>query len=231
MHRDEEPRFSWICPTEFERDRFMDLHGRLLRANSAIMVALVVVIASSLPFVDGRLGLLPAGIGLAVFAGIQRNTDRFARPELWVFCALLGAEAMIVLAIATNDGALSPAMALLCWPVAGMAGRFPDRVSRLGTLYAAMLAGGTVLLSDPGVLSSDPLALSLLLVAIVAVHSVASVFRESDVEHRGSAILDPLTGMLNRAALMNRVEEIEHQSRLTGEPVAVLCGRRPLQAG
>jgi len=222
MHRDEEPRFSWICHTEFERDRFKDLHGRLLHATTAVMIALIVVIMAALPFIDGRLGLLPAGLGFLVFAGIQRNTDRFARPELWVFGALLGAEAMIVLAIATNDGALSPAMALLCWPVAGVAGRFPDRASRLGTLYAAVLAGTAVLLSDPEVLSRDPLGLSLLLVAIVAVHSVASVFRESDVEHRGSSILDPLTGMLNRAALMNRVDEIEHQSHLTGEPVAVL---------
>jgi diguanylate cyclase (GGDEF)-like protein len=222
MRTDEEPRFSWICPNEFERDRFMDLHGRLLRANAAIMIALLVVIALALPLVDGRLGLLPAGFGMLLFAGIQRNTDRFARPELWVFGALLGAQVMIVLAIASNGGALSPAMALLCWPVAGMAGRFPARVSRLGALNGAMLASAAVLLSDSGVLSRDPLALSLLLVAMAAVHSVASVFRESDVEHRGTSILDPLTGMLNRAALMNRVAEIEDQSRLTGEPVAAL---------
>ena len=48
------------------------------------------------------------------------------------------------------------------------------------------------------------------------------MLRDSDVEHRGAAILDPLTGMLNRAALVNRTNEIEYQSRLTGEPVAVI---------
>ena len=77
---------------------------------------------------------------MALFGGIQRNASRFARPELWVFAALLGAEAMIVLAIAINYGALTPAMALLCWPVAGLAGRFPNRASRLGTAYAAVIA-------------------------------------------------------------------------------------------
>jgi diguanylate cyclase (GGDEF)-like protein len=51
---------------------------------------------------------------------------------------------------------------------------------------------------------------------------VSTVLRDSDVEHRGASILDPLTGMLNRTALNNRTAEIEHQSRLTGEPVAVL---------
>jgi diguanylate cyclase (GGDEF)-like protein len=57
---------------------------------------------------------------------------------------------------------------------------------------------------------------------MASVHTVSTVVRDSDVEHRGAAILDPLTGMLNRAALVNRTAEIEDQSRLTGEPVAVV---------
>jgi diguanylate cyclase (GGDEF)-like protein len=222
MRPDEEPRFSWICRDEFERARFLDLHGRLVPANTVILLTLVAVIAVALPFVPDLLGLIPAAAGMALFGGIQRNTARFARPELWVFGALLGAETMIVLAIASNDGLLTPAMAVLCWPVAGLAGRFPNRASRLGTIYAATLAGGAILLSDPGVLTRDPLALSILLVALASVHTMSTVLRDSDVEHRGAAILDPLTGMLNRAALMNRTVEIEHQSRLSGEPVAVI---------
>ena len=222
MRPEEEPRFSWICRDEFERARFMDLHGRLLHANTVILVTLVAVIAAALPFVPNLLGLIPAAAGMALFGGIQRNATRFARPELWVFGALLGAEAMIVLAIASNHGLLTPAMAILCWPVAGLAGRFPDRASRLGTIYAGALAGAAILVSDSAVLTRDPLALSILLVALASVHAVSTVLRDSDVEHRGAAILDPLTGMLNRTALMNRTVEIEHQSRLSGEPVAVI---------
>lgn len=222
MRPDEDPRFSWICRDEFERARFVDLHCRLLRANMAIMLILVAVIGAAAPFVPDRVGLLPVAVGLALFGGIQRNATRFARPELWVFGGLLGAEAMIVLAIATNDGLLTPAMALLCWPVAGLAGRFPDRASRLGTLYTGTLAVAAILATYPDVMWNDPLALPLLLVALASVHTVSTVLRDSDVEHRGAAILDPLTGMLNRSALMNRTLEIEHQSRLTGEPVAVI---------
>ena len=200
----------------------MDLHARLLRANSKILVALVVLIALSIPFVPQFIGLIPAAAGLALFGGIQRNATRFTRPELWVFGALLGAEAMIVLAVGVSDGALTPALALLCWPVAGVAGRFPDRVSRLGTAYAAALAAGAILITDPGILTDYPLGLTLMIVAIVSVHTVSTVLRDSDVEHRGASILDPLTGMLNRTALTNRTAEIEYQSQLTGEPVAVL---------
>jgi diguanylate cyclase (GGDEF)-like protein len=154
--------------------------------------------------------------------GIQRAAPRFARPELWVFAALLGAETLIAAAIAFHDGTQTAAMALLLWPIAGVAGRFPNRASRIGTAYAGILATVTVLQGDPGVLTRDPLVLTLLLVGIASVHTVSTVLRDSDVEHRGAAILDPLTGMLNRAALVNRTNEIEYQSRLTGEPVAVI---------
>jgi diguanylate cyclase (GGDEF)-like protein len=166
--------------------------------------------------------VIPAALGMVLFSGIQRNAKRFARPELWVFGALLGAEALIAAAIAFHDGGATPAMAILCWPVAGLAGRFPNRASRLGTGYALVLASAVVLWSDPGVLTRDPLALSLLLVAIASVHTVSTVLRDSDIENRGAAILDPLTGMLNRTALGNRTAEIEFQSRVSGEPVAVV---------
>ena len=222
MPFEDEQRPSWICRDEFERARFMDLHNRLLGGTTSILVMLVVCIASALPFIADRAGLIPAGTGLILFAVLQRLAPRFSRPELWIFGALLGAEAMIVLAIGINDGALTPAIALLCWPVAGVAGRFPDRASRLATLYAVALAAAAVLASDPTVLTSDPLSLTLLLVALVSIHVVVTVLRDSDVEHRGAAILDPLTGMLNRTTLLARTTEIEHQSTISGEPVAVL---------
>ena len=94
--------------------------------------------------------------------------------------------------------------------------------ARIGTAFALVLAAAMVLVDDGDVLTTDPLALSLLLVAFTSVHAVATVLRDSDVENRGAAILDPLTGMLNRTALINRTAEIEHQSRLTREPVAVI---------
>jgi diguanylate cyclase (GGDEF)-like protein len=92
----------------------------------------------------------------------------------------------------------------------------------IGTLYAIVLVGGAIIWTDPAILGEDPLAWALALVALFAVTASAAVHRDSDIENRGAAILDPLTGMLNRAALVNRTAEIEDQSRLTGEPVAVI---------
>jgi diguanylate cyclase (GGDEF)-like protein len=45
---------------------------------------------------------------------------------------------------------------------------------------------------------------------------------QSDVEHRDEAVIDQLTGMLNRHALARRAGELEQQSLVSGEPVAVV---------
>ena len=217
-----EPRSSWICRDAFERARFIDLHSRLLPANTRILLGLVVVIALAIPSSPDLLSLLPASLGMVAFGAIQHNSMRFARPELWVCGAVVGAEAMITLAVFLHDAALTPAMALLCWPVAGFAGRFPARVAWLNTAYAGVLATAAVLYEDPTVLTGNSLRLTLLLAGLGSVTAISAVLRDSDVENRGAAILDPLTGMLNRTALNNRTAEIEHQSRVTGQPVAVL---------
>jgi diguanylate cyclase (GGDEF)-like protein len=51
-----------------------------------------------------------------------------------------------------------------------------------------------------------------------------TVFMESDVETRAEAVIDPLTGMLNRKALASRARELEEQSAMTGEPVGLILG-------
>ena len=45
---------------------------------------------------------------------------------------------------------------------------------------------------------------------------LSTALMESDMEHRGEAVIDPLTGMLNRKALINRVAELAQQSAVTG---------------
>lgn len=43
----------------------------------------------------------------------------------------------------------------------------------------------------------------------------------SDIRQRADAILDPLTGLLNRKALTDRFAELAEQAALTGEPIAL----------
>jgi diguanylate cyclase (GGDEF)-like protein len=76
--------------------------------------------------------------------------------------------------------------------------------------------------AGPSHIVAEPLSLALPLVALVAVSALASVHRDSDVENRGAAIIDALTGMLNRTALASRRVEIEDQSLTSLQPVGVI---------
>ena len=46
----------------------------------------------------------------------------------------------------------------------------------------------------------------------------------SDIQHRSDAVIDQLTGMLNRNVLTARVQELAQQSAVTGEPIGVILG-------
>jgi diguanylate cyclase (GGDEF)-like protein len=217
-----EPRPSWICRDAFERSRFADLHVRLVERNTKLLVVIVVLIALAMPVLAHPAALAPSGIGIVIFGAVQRISMRFARPELWVFGALLGAEAMIVLALLLNGSANTAAMALVAWPVAGLAGRFHDRALFVGTGFAMVLVGGAIVAADPAYVREDPLSLTLALAALVAVSVIAAAHRDSDIANRGAATLDPLTGLLNRNALIGRTAEVEHQSVLTRQPVGLI---------
>ncbi len=60
--------------------------------------------------------------------------------------------------------------------------------------------------------------------AITAVALMSTALLSSDLEHRSEAVVDPLTGMLNRNALVTRVAELAQQSAITQEPVALIVG-------
>jgi diguanylate cyclase (GGDEF)-like protein len=56
----------------------------------------------------------------------------------------------------------------------------------------------------------------------MSVAVLSTALMQSDIQHRSDAVIDPLTGMLNRKALAVRVQELSQQSSVTGEPVGVI---------
>jgi diguanylate cyclase (GGDEF)-like protein len=67
-------------------------------------------------------------------------------------------------------------------------------------------------------------ALFALLTTLTAVAVLSTALMRSDVDHRTEAVIDGLTGMLNRRALDQRLHELAAQAQITGQPVAVITG-------
>ena len=77
---------------------------------------------------------------------------------------------------------------------------------------------------DPTATIADPVDVIATLALLAGVVSIVWALQSAELHHRDEAILDPLTGLLNRHALVPRFVEISLQARLTGQPVSlVLC--------
>src|ERR671931_2145629 len=57
---------------------------------------------------------------------------------------------------------------------------------------------------------------------MIAVALFQTVLMRSEIKHRTEAVIDPLTGMLNRKALGQRVLELAQQSLITAQPIGLI---------
>jgi diguanylate cyclase (GGDEF)-like protein len=188
----------------------------------AIGILAVALIAGA-PWI-GLWTLLPLGVAAGLFAVADARLARSERPEYVMFAAWALSEVTIATAVAVSGG---PEVATLSWiaiPVVTLSARFSLR----GVLTGVAIAIGLVLAVGFGTASGEVLDNPPLVMApvalILALGVLSTALMQSDVEHRGEAVIDPLTGMLNRKALMNRVAELAQQSEVTGEPVGMLLG-------
>jgi GGDEF domain-containing protein len=71
---------------------------------------------------------------------------------------------------------------------------------------------------------SSPELVTAPVVLIICVALLSTPLMRSDIQHRNDAVIDQLTGMLNRNALKVRVQELTQQSSVTGEPIGLIIG-------
>jgi diguanylate cyclase (GGDEF)-like protein len=88
-------------------------------------------------------------------------------------------------------------------------------------LTIALLCALAFGLDAHGVLGA-PVLIVAPLAEILCVAILCTPLMRSDIEHRSDAIIDQLTGMLNRKALSTRASELVEQSRLRSEPVGII---------
>jgi diguanylate cyclase (GGDEF)-like protein len=171
---------------------------------------------------------ISALVGVVVALGLFRLADAHAarteRPEYVMFAAWTGAELVIAACIVLSGGPDSPAVAWLAIPVVTLASRFSARGVILGVATACLLLVAVTFGVDPGKVLDDPTLFSAPAVVIFTVAILSLALMHSDVHHRGAAVIDPLTGMLNRKALATRVEELTQQSRVSGQPIGLIMG-------
>lgn len=212
---------SWLCRDDTDRGRLLDMEQRLRPVRIGSIGILALALLASAPWV-GWWTLVPLlfAPGLFFLAGMRLAGSK--RPEYWMFAAWALTEVAIAASVVLAG---TEHVTMACWlaiPVVTLSARFSLRGVFLGAALALGLLVAVALVDGGGRVVDDPTIVIAPAALILAVAVLSTALMRSDVEHRSEAVIDQLTGMLNRKALDNRVDELTQQSEVTGRPVGVI---------
>jgi diguanylate cyclase (GGDEF)-like protein len=108
--------------------------------------------------------------------------------------------------------------------VSSLPGRFTTRGIVAGVAIALGLLVGVSVACDAGAVASTPSLVLFPAMLVVGVALFGWAHMHTEVAQRAEAVMDPLTQMLNRKALVTRVAELMQQARLTARPVGIVVG-------
>jgi diguanylate cyclase (GGDEF)-like protein len=195
---------------QLRRERLLDMEERLAPVRRQAFAVLGLALIAAGPWIGFEF-LIPLFAALVTFPIVDRRLRQSRRPALWVAVGWGVAPLMIAISAALTGAAESPALMWLALPVTTLGARFEPRAVRLGVAYTvALLLAVTLGLDRASVLEHpDELIFPFALIIAMAILGGAAV--QSEREHRRVAVIDPLTGLLNRSAFAQRLGELQHQ--------------------
>ena len=214
---------TWLCPSALDRSRVVDMERKMRRTRNAGILLTGALALAVIPVFGVAALAIVVGVA-AAFGLLDMATARSARPEYAVLVGTLIPITAVAALIAARGGAANPAMTLMIVPVVGAAAVLPPRGSGLVLGYATLALLAATIGPTPADFAHDPrLPLATIATLITAGGMVRQLMR-SDVHYRSRAVLDPLTGLLNRASLAERFAELREQAlRTDGRVAMVVC--------
>ncbi|HEY2142024.1 MAG TPA: diguanylate cyclase [Solirubrobacteraceae bacterium] len=214
---------EWLCPSELDRTRVVDASDRVRMIRKVGSGAVGVALVLAAPWV-GWWTLILFAISTLNFVNVDRRMRTSAHPERVSAYAIVVTMLLIATGVALSGGPRSPVLAWMALPAGMVAARFRPRVVMAALILTILITLVATVGVHPQWAAENPVPLIATLALLVGVVSIVWALQAAELHHRDEAILDPLTGLLNRHALVPRFIEISHQARLTGQPVCVvLC--------
>jgi len=212
---------SWLCPTEYERSRVVDMEKRLQPVRAATFILLAVALLASWPWL-GWWTIAPLALCVLAFAAIDHKLDDAAKPEYLIGAAWCVTQGAIATAVVLTGGPHSPAVPWLVLPAVTLPARFGRRGVITGIAITSVLIVVVTLGADPAAVIDDPPLLLFPLALLGGVTLLTLALSGSEIQHRGEAVIDSLTKMLNRKAFERRMDELVQQQRITGQSVGLV---------
>lgn len=190
------------------RERLLDMEIRLRPYRFGCFA----ILALALTAVGGEIGwwwIAPLLAGLGGFAVADRFMRASQHPAVWVAAAWGMLPLLLADAVVVTGGAESPVLMWMALPAITLGARFDPRGIALGTAYiVALLLVATVGL-DPATAAAHRQEVVAAIALVFGAVILSGALVESDRAHRRRSTLDPLTGLFNRSALEQKLEELD----------------------
>jgi diguanylate cyclase (GGDEF)-like protein len=212
---------TWLCPTALDRARLLENSRRVSRARSITSAAIGLCLIYAAPAYGWWV------IGVFVLSALNTQTleariRRSRRPEYHVAFSIIFSQALLATVAALTGGprsAMLPLISILC---VFAATRFRIAVAIAASASALLMMLVATLAAHPAETLDHPGGLLVSVALIVGISAAAQALNSAEQQYRSSAVLDPLTGLLNRQGLERRFDELAEQAGLTGAPVSLL---------
>jgi len=213
---------NWLIGSEQDRERLVEMTARLHDVRMVAFAVLAVGFIVCGPWIGWAPLplLLLAGI---FFAVADRFAERSARPEYWIFGAWVGAQCMIAAAVLLTVAPEAVVAIFFALPVVTLSSRFPGRGIVAGVVITLALLSAVLLGTEPERIADYPPLLAAPAALIVGIAILSTALMHSERKYRSESVIDPLTGLLNRKALDNRIAELSQQSLNADAPVGLVC--------
>ena len=212
---------SWLIPDHADRERMLDMDRRLQPIRRAAFGVLGLTLIAAGPWI-GYWTLIPLITAGLFFTVADGHIERARRPEYWIFSAWVGSQAMIAISIILAGLAGFPAIAWFAIPVVTLSARFSNRGIALGVAITLAMLLSVAAGTQWDAVQANPPLLLMPIGLVLATAILSTALMRSDFEHRTKAVVDPLTGMLNRKALESRMVELRQQSEVAPAPISLV---------
>jgi diguanylate cyclase (GGDEF)-like protein len=212
---------TWLCPTELDRARLLDNSARIRRARTISSLAVGLTLISFVPTFGWWIVVLFA-ISSINTGTLDARCARSRRPQLHIAASIVLIQSILAAAVALTGGPESLALPWIVLPTAFSAARFRAHVVIVDVALGIALMFAATLGTDAADLVRHPAPVLVTSVLMISVTAVVYVLSAAEVEQRGEAVLDHLTGLLNRTSLERRFEELAEQAALTDEPISLI---------
>jgi diguanylate cyclase (GGDEF)-like protein len=213
---------TWLID-ELGRERLLDMGGRVRTLRTLTFVLQLAVLLGCAPWLGWWTPAPLIAVGV-VFAICDRRVPTSTRPEVPFLIAWVSTLVALTAGAILMDGPRAPCVIWYAVAVSSLPGRFTTRGIVAGVALTIAMLVGMAFADDAQAVLDDPTLVTFPAMLIIGVALFGWAHMHSEVAQRAEAVMDPLTQMLNRKALVTRAAELAQQTALTRKPVGVVVG-------